>query len=65
VAADSRDVGFFAAMKGFDLDDPAINSIRFQSMPAPVLLNCSKDQSEIEYRLMRYLEGKNGSKRIL
>jgi hypothetical protein len=28
VAADSRDVGFFAAMKGFDLDDPAINSIR-------------------------------------
>jgi hypothetical protein len=61
-----RDVGFFAAMKGLSLDDPAINSIRFRPIePVPVLLNISRDQGEIEFRLMSYLAKHGNSKRVL
>ena len=62
----TRDVGFFAAMKGLQLDDPLINSIRFRPIePQPVVLTIAKDCSELEFRLMQYLEKSGGRTRIL
>jgi hypothetical protein len=62
----ARDVGFFASMRGLQLDDPAINSIKFRPItPQPIVLNFSKDCGEIEYRLMSYLEVHGNNKRVL
>jgi hypothetical protein len=53
-------------MRGLQLDDPAINSIKFRPItPQPIVLNFFKDCGEIEYRLMSYLEVHGNIKRVL